>query len=38
MLRYGKNLTEAELEEMITGHDLTKNKKLNFEEFKTMMM
>ena len=38
MLRYGKNLTENELEEMIAAHDLTKNHKLNYEEFKTMMI
>lgn len=38
MLRYGKNLTEQELEAMIEAHDLTKNHKLNYEEFKTMMI
>ena len=38
MMRYGKNLSEAELEEMIAAHDLTNNKKLNFEEFKEMML
>lgn len=38
MMRYGKNLSEAEVEEMIAAHDLTKNKRLNFEEFKEMML
>ena len=38
MLRYGKNLSKQELEDMIAAHDLTKNNKLSYEEFKTMMI